>query len=114
MKKRILALIMASVMIFGLAACGGNDDAGTNSPSPSQSQPAEQQTPSGGDVSEPAKTETLKIGLLTHQTGWFAGVDAPNYNEFNAMIAYINEDLGGWTVGDTTYISFDKNCAHLL
>ena len=103
MKKRILALIMASVMIFGLAACGGNDDAGTNSPAPSQSQPAQQQTPSGGDVSEPAKTETLKIGLLTHQTGWFAGVDAPNYIEFNAMIAYINENLGGWTVGDTTY-----------
>jgi len=102
MKKRILALIMATVMIFGLAACGGGDT-DANSPAPSQSQPV-QQTPSGGSDPAPAgKTETLKIGLLTHQTGWFAGVDAPNYIEFNAMIAYINENLGGWVVGDTTY-----------
>ena len=73
--KKILAMLLALVMVFGLVACGTSDE---------------------------PKTDTLKIGLLTHQTGWFAGVDAPNYNEFNAMIAYVNEN-GGWKVGDTTY-----------
>ena len=56
----------------------------------------------GGDT-EPTKTDTLKIGLLVHTTGWFAAVDTPNYNEFTALVDYINNDLGGWTVGDTTY-----------
>ena len=100
MKKRILALLMASVMIFGLAACGGGS-ADTNSPAPTQNQPSEQ--PGGNEPAPAGKTDTLKIGLLTHQTGWFAGVDTPNYIEFNAMIAYINENLGGWKIGDTTY-----------
>ena len=37
-------------------------------------------------------------------TDWFAAVDMTNYHEFNAMVAYINDDLGGWKIGDTTYM----------
>ena len=72
---------------------------------PAEEAPAEEAPePAGDDLSEiPAGNETLKIGLMVHQTGWFAGVDTPNFYEFNAMIDYVNEDLGGWTVGDTTY-----------
>ena len=55
------------------------------------------------DEEAPAETAVLPIGLMVHQTGWFAGVDTPNFYEFNAMIDYVNEDLGGWTVGDKTY-----------
>jgi branched-chain amino acid transport system substrate-binding protein len=64
----------------------------------------EAESPSANDsASTEAVTETLKIGLLVHQTDWFAGVDMPNFYEFNAMVAYVNDELGGWKVGDTTY-----------
>ena len=103
MKKRILALLMAAAMMFALAACGNQSNDTSDPPSDNSQavEPDDSATP-GGDT-EPTKTGTLKIGLLVHQTGWFAGVDTPNYNEFHAMIDYINDDLGGWTVGDTTY-----------
>mgnify|MGYP001233511778 CR=1 FL=1 len=100
MKKKLLALLLSGAMILPLVACGGGGGGESSAPSgstaPSASQPAD-------DGGEATKTDTLKIGLLVHQTGWFAGVDTPNYNEFNAMVQYVNEDLGGWTVGDTTY-----------
>lgn len=100
MKKKLLALLLSGAMLLPLVACGGGGGGESQAPSgstaPSASQPAD-------DGGEATKTGTLKIGLLVHQTGWFAGVDTPNYNEFNAMIQYVNEDLGGWTVGDTTY-----------
>ena len=102
MKKKLLALLLSGAMLLPLVACGGGDSGESSAPSgstaPSASQPADE----GGDGGA-TKTDTLKIGLLVHQTGWFAGVDTPNYNEFNAMVKYVNEDLGGWTVGDTTY-----------
>jgi ABC-type branched-subunit amino acid transport system substrate-binding protein len=106
MKKRILALILAMSMIFALAGCssGSSDTTSDNSPA-TDSQPADD-TQSGGDPSTDTtatKTGTLKIGLMVHQTGWFAGVDTPNYNEFTAMVDYVNNDLGGWQVGDTVY-----------
>ena len=103
MKKRILALLMAAAMMFALAACGNQSNDTSDPPSDnSQAVEPDDSAAPGGDT-EPTKTDTLKIGLLVHQTGWFAGVDTPNFNEFNAMIDYVNNDLGGWTVGDTTY-----------
>ncbi len=87
MKKRILALVMVLALVFAMCACAGSGDEGGSSDT---------------TTTEETKTGTLKVGLLTHQTGWFAGVDTPNYNEFNAMIQYIN-DNGGWQVGDTVY-----------
>lgn len=107
MKKRLLALFLAGAMCFALAACstGGSDNPpqGGNDAPPAGSQ-QDDNTPDTPDAPDgPAKTGTLKIGLLVHTTGWFAGVDTPNYNEFTAMVDYINNDLGGWVVGDTTY-----------
>lgn len=72
--KKLLALALALVMVLSLGSVAFADDA-----------------------------ETLKVGLMVHQTGWFAGVDTPNYNEFNAMVDYVNNDLGGWEVDGTTY-----------
>ena len=113
MKKRILALLMVLAMIFALAACGsggGSQSEGGNSTSGDTSQEPADETPDSSEAEPATKTDTLKIGLLVHQTGWFAGVDTPNYNEFNAMIAYVNENLGGWTIGDTTY-TLEAVCA---
>jgi PBP1b-binding outer membrane lipoprotein LpoB len=89
MKKRILALILAMSMIFALVGCSSSSSDTTSDNSPAtDSQPADD-TQSGGDTSTDTtatKTGTLKIGLMVHQTGWFAGVDTPNYNEFPAMV----------------------------
>ena len=71
---------------------------------PAEEAPAEEAPAlEGADLSEiPEGAETLKIGLMVHTTGWFAGVDTPNFIEFNSMIDYVNEN-GGWEVGGTTY-----------
>lgn len=98
MKKRVLALLLSGALLLPLAACG-NDTPGSSTPPDNDTPPASQPANDGTG----GATDTLKIGLLVHQTGWFAGVDTPNFNEFNAMIDYVNNDLGGWTVGDTTY-----------
>ena len=56
MKKRILAMLLAGSMIFGLAACSGGSD-------------AEESTPAGTDTAETAPVETdgvktVKVGLI--------------------------------------------------
>lgn len=102
MKRRILAMLLAVSMLLVLAACGGA--AGSSAPA-AEAPAAEGSAPEGSAPAEApaAGNETLKVGLLVHQSGWFAGVDTPNYYEFNAMVDYVNEELGGWKVGDKTY-----------
>jgi ABC-type branched-subunit amino acid transport system substrate-binding protein len=103
-------------MLLALVSCSGgtsgtNDTASDNTTAGDQAAESSAGTETGEETSEePAseeatatKTGTLKIGLMVHQTGWFAGVDTPNYNEFTAMVDYVNNDLGGWQVGDTIY-----------
>ena len=85
MKKRILALVMAMAMIFALAACSSPSGDNSEPPVNNSSEPVEN-SEQPGEPEGPTQTDTLKIGLLVHQTGWFAGVDTPNYNEFNAMV----------------------------
>ncbi len=119
--KKLLSLLLVLVLVFSMVACAKTDDTAKapSNDTPNTDAPATDTPDNGAEDSAPAddgegegegegdaaptKTDTLKIGLLVHQTGWFAGVDTPNYNEFNAMVKYVNEDLGGWVVGDTTY-----------
>ena len=142
--KKVIAIVLAAVMLLALAGCGSSIDTGKldeilsavqdlqssveklassataaveeaaeaveeaveEAPAEEEEAPAEEEEAPelvGADLSEiPEGAETLKIGLMVHQTGWFAGVDTPNFNEFNAMVDYINAN-GGWEVGDTTY-----------
>ena len=125
--KKILAIALALLMVLSLAACGSSVDPtaqlteiqktladiqskldGLEAAAPAAEEPADEAEPAEEEpADEPAvevtNTDTLKIGLMVHLTDWFAGVDTPNYNEFNAMVDYINNDLGGWVVGDTAY-----------
>ncbi len=50
MKKRILAMLLAGVLALSLAACGGDDNADKNSPTPGGSDAPTSQTP---DTAEP-------------------------------------------------------------
>ena len=87
--KKLLSVLLALAMIFALGVTAF----------------AAEEAPElvGADLSEiPEGAEVLKVGLMVHTTGWFAGVDTPNFNEFNAMVDYVNAN-GGWEVGGTTY-----------
>lgn len=103
--RKSIVLILSVIMLFVLAACGGGTTP-TEAPStdiPTQAPATEAPADQVGEEPVEEKTETLKIGALLHQTEWFAGVDMANVYEFQAMIAYVNEDLGGWKIGDTIY-----------
>ena len=41
--KKVLAIAMASMMVFGLTACGGNDAAPATTEAPAEEAPAEEQ-----------------------------------------------------------------------
>ena len=62
MKKRLLALLLAGVMVLGLAACGGGQGGTAATPAPA---PA---TPAGGAPSTPDGSadanKTIKVGLI--------------------------------------------------
>ena len=68
--KKLIALLLALVMVFALAACGDSGDKGSGSPSPSQSdKPSESAKPSESEKpseSQPAGPEpiTLRIGYM--------------------------------------------------
>lgn len=105
--EKYVSLLLCLVLVISLAACGSDNDsasdttgsAGTESSAASSD---DSEGTSGGSGS--GGTETLKIGALLHQSEWFASVDMSNYYEFNAMIKYVNEELGGWEIGGTKYM----------
>ena len=116
--KKAIAILLTVLMLFTLAACNKTTDptpggqSGQSSQPEQSSQPGQSAAPgqsaspdnSGQQPSAAAGTEILKVGALIHLTDWFAAVDMTNYYEFNAMVAYINENLGGWEIGGTTYM----------
>lgn len=58
MKKRILSMLLAGAMVFGLAACGGKD------PAPQGSEPAGSTPPGTEEPSAGIAKEDLKIGFV--------------------------------------------------
>ena len=58
MKKRLLAMLLAGAMIFGLAACGGGTQGESESPAGESTPPASEET--GGET----ETKTVKVGLI--------------------------------------------------
>ena len=56
MKKRLLAMLLAGAMIFGLAACGG-DEGSTETPGTGET------TPAGTETGAP-EGKTVKVGLI--------------------------------------------------
>ena len=56
MKKRLLAMLLAGAMMFGLAACGNSDEGSTQTP-------AGGNTPAGTEETG-GETKTVKVGLI--------------------------------------------------
>lgn len=77
--KKLIALVLAAVMLFGLIACGATTE--TNTPATEGSETA-------------ANGETIKIALITNTTGDYAMYGVPVHN---AALIYFNEinEAGG-------------------
>ena len=101
--KKIIALLLALVMVVGLVACGGNNNeqpSGNPAPSPSTSTPAAPSNDPEPPVSEePAATvqgiddTTIWVGNTAATTGAFAAIGVP----FNAGLeaAFLEYNTAG-------------------
>lgn len=94
MKRRVLSLILASAMVFSLAACGSKDTG-------SASEPAAK-TESGASGEE-AKAEEAAKPVELNVTTTFAGEDANAQNFKNAVDAWCEQT--GNTVADASATS---------
>lgn len=91
MKRRILSLILASAMVFSLAACGSKD-------TDSASEPAAK-TESGETAPEPDKAKPVELNVTTT----FAGEDTNAQNFKSAVDAWCEKT--GNTVADASATS---------
>ncbi len=109
MKKKVLAILMAATMVFGLTACG-NDAAQTEAPAP---EPAvEEEAPAAEPAEEEAETETeteapaasgelIKVGIINNDPNE-SGYRTANVNDlknkfteengYDAQFFYGNEN----------------------
>ena len=69
--KRLAAIVLAGVMVFGLAACGGNEDAGNSTEAASGTESDKGTADSGSkdtsgdwDSTNPGKTVPVHVVLL--------------------------------------------------
>ena len=97
MKKKLIALLLALVMVMSLAACGGSNagnDSGSSQPANSQTDTNDSQTkdePADSGDTEPADAEeeepaaepiTLRIGYMPNYASMWAVMTGINHGEF--------------------------------
>lgn len=90
--KKLLALLLAMVMVLSLAACGNaevSDD--KESQNPSVSTPVEN---NGGEDNTPADGDTVKIGVLLPMSGATSYYGEVQYNGIEFCANYINNNGG--------------------
>ncbi len=91
--KRLIAILLAAVMVFALAACGAEPAAAPAATQAPAAAPAATQAPA---AAEPAKeAEPIKIGLLYPQSGASASAGQSATWVIRYVTDYINNELGG-------------------
>lgn len=94
--KKLIALLLALGMIFGLVACSSNTPSGSTTPTPSASQPADPTDEPGTDgPATDAKgrypAETIKIGFVNYDTSAEQTIVLGNY--FDYLANYFNFEI---------------------
>ncbi|NTV89919.1 MAG: amino acid ABC transporter substrate-binding protein, partial [Clostridiales bacterium] len=103
--SKILALLLSLVMLVALVACGGSSTpaAATTTAAAAATTAEAAATAEATTAAAPAApNETLKLGVLAMETGWFSIMDLNNIYEAKAYAAIINEG-GGIQIGDKKY-----------
>lgn len=120
MKKKLLSVILATAMVFSMAACGGNDSAADNSASADDAQQeapaddAQAEEPAGDDAAAAITLdgswpeETVKIGFVGYDQTAEQQIAITNYfdylsESFNIEVMY-SEDLKD-AEGELNFIS---------
>ena len=93
--KKIIALLLALVMVFALVACGNTNNPGTESPAPGNSEKPGTTEPAKptGTVQGISDTEIL-IGNTAATTGAFAIVGVPFNSALQATLDWYNANGG--------------------
>lgn len=112
--KKIIAIVLALAMALCLCACSSGSDTTAKLDEISQTLGEMQESldklsgaeeaPAGEEPAgaEPAASDTLKIGVLVNQTGWFAVYDYNNALECQCLADMYNAQ-GGIEIGGARY-----------
>ena len=97
--KKLLAMLLALMMLFSLVACGGSGTTSTNSPAPSNSD----DLMDVGDISSPdVSTDTLDLGGYTADKPLKLRLATPQSNErshLNVLANAFKERVEAWSEG---------------
>lgn len=95
MKKKVLALLLASAMVFSMAACGGKEPSGEGSSSTP--------TPSSSGSEQPGNSEPEKTKEPDYTYREYVGVSPSNWNELTykdnndtEIMSYIGSSFFGY------------------
>ena len=101
--KKLVALLLAGVMVFGLAACGSNAPAETPAEPPAQETPAE--TP-------PAETPDAPEGTMGRTRGdgvFVVGTPEPQSGTFSPFYSSSSYDIWSISLAQQTVLHFDSD-----
>lgn len=100
--KKVLALILAVLMVLSMVACAQKTEAPKNDTASTDAAASTTETTDTASTGETAANETLKIGLCQPLTGSMANSGLYSTHGVQLAIDEINE-AGGLKVGDKTY-----------
>lgn len=113
--KKLIALLLALVMVLGLAACGGTADDTPGQDQPGTSQPADPgtETPAGPQTDAKGRypAETVKIGFVNYDTSAEQTIVLGDY--FDYLDDYLNFEIV-WSesiASPEAEIAFIQSCA---
>ena len=110
--KKIIALLLALVMVFALVACGANENPGTTEPTTPDTSAPENPTPGSDAPEAPSGTVqgirdgVIYVGNTAATTGAFAAVGVPFNAGIEAVLKNYN-DNGGFRGMKVELIHYD-------
>ena len=109
--KKIIALLMACMLILGLAACGSPDTTGTGAPAGNEAAPTEAGATNPATAAPEGAASDVKIGLIcVHDEN--SGYDAAHIDGLKAACAELGIDFNSQVILKTN-IPEDEVCGDM-